>query len=159
MQLERSNSALLSSVREEIEPLKGTMTTLLLSQYVEESTMRILIAWLNLASWQISVPDEMLQAAGLNNVEPVGRRPTSTKEEFEKLLARFRKSWLARNMVSGMSGVSLCVDLVFYDPEILDPYNFKVNSPIIKELRNIKKQTKNTLSVYNGLRTCIQREL
>ena len=34
-----------------------------------------------------------------------------------------------------MSGVSLCVDLVFYDPEILDPYNFKVNSPIIKELR------------------------
>ena len=83
----------------------------------------------------------MLQAAGLNNVEPVGRqgiqvsRPTSTKEEFEKLLARFRENWLARNIVSCMSGVSLCVDLVFYDPVILDPYNFKVNSPIIKELR------------------------
>ena len=86
----------------------------------------------------------MLLATWLNNVEPVVRQgiqassPTTTKEELEKLLLElktliyiimrtsFRKNWLDSNMVSGMSGVSLCVDLVSYDAEILEPHKFKI---------------------------------
>ena len=48
--------------------------------------------------------------------------------------AKFRKNWLDINTVSEKSS---CVDLVPYDPEILDPHNFRINSPTIKELRKI----------------------
>ena len=48
--------------------------------------------------------------------------------------AKFRKNWLDINTVSEKSS---CVDLVPYDPEILDPHNFRINSPTIKELRKM----------------------
>ena len=50
--------------------------------------------------------------------------------------AKFRKNRLDINTVSEESS---CVDLVPYEPEILDPDNFRINSPTIKELRKMEQ--------------------